>query len=97
MNGCTVAEICGSRGSKRAILGRSEACFEAQRAGLSIAEIADRVHLSQTPCWKRIQKLEAYLGLKLLDRTTRRVDLTAVGREFLANPDLPARLAAHLL
>ena len=39
MNGCTVAEICGSRGSKRAILGRSEACFEAQRAGLSIAEI----------------------------------------------------------
>jgi Lrp/AsnC family transcriptional regulator len=31
-------------------------------ASLSIAEIADRVHLSQTPCWKRIQKLEA-LGI----------------------------------
>jgi Lrp/AsnC family transcriptional regulator len=28
-------------------------------ASLSIAEIADRVNLSQTPCWKRIQKLEA--------------------------------------
>ena len=28
-------------------------------ASLSIAEIANRVHLSQTPCWKRIQKLEA--------------------------------------
>lgn len=28
-------------------------------ASLSIAEIADRVHLSPTPCWKRIQKLEA--------------------------------------
>lgn len=27
-------------------------------ATLSIAEIADRVGLSQTPCWKRIQKLE---------------------------------------
>lgn len=27
-------------------------------ASLSIAEIADRVGLSQTPCWKRIQKLE---------------------------------------
>lgn len=26
---------------------------------LSIAELADRVGLSQTPCWKRIQKLEA--------------------------------------
>ena len=27
-------------------------------AGLSIAEIAQKVGLSQTPCWKRIQKLE---------------------------------------
>jgi Lrp/AsnC family transcriptional regulator len=26
---------------------------------LSIAEIADRVGLSQTPCWKRIQRLES--------------------------------------
>jgi Lrp/AsnC family transcriptional regulator len=26
---------------------------------ISIAELADRVGLSQTPCWKRIQKLEA--------------------------------------
>ena len=28
-------------------------------ATLSIAEMADRVGLSATPCWKRIQKLEA--------------------------------------
>jgi Lrp/AsnC family transcriptional regulator len=28
-------------------------------ATTSIAQIADRVGLSQTPCWKRIQKLEA--------------------------------------
>src|ERR687893_2790227 len=27
-------------------------------ATLAIAEVADRVGLSQTPCWKRIQKLE---------------------------------------
>ncbi len=27
-------------------------------ASISIAELADRVGLSQTPCWKRIQKLE---------------------------------------
>jgi Lrp/AsnC family transcriptional regulator len=26
---------------------------------LSIAEVADRVGLSQTPCWKRIQRLES--------------------------------------
>lgn len=25
---------------------------------LSIAEVAERIHLSTTPCWKRIQKLE---------------------------------------
>eukprot|EP01037_Dinobryon_pediforme_P012161 gene12161-12248_t len=31
-------------------------------ASLSIAEMAHRVGLSQTPCWKRIQKLEA-LGI----------------------------------
>lgn len=30
-----------------------------QDATLPIAQIADRVGLSQTPCWKRIQKLEA--------------------------------------
>jgi Lrp/AsnC family transcriptional regulator len=28
-------------------------------AALPVAEIAKRVHLSQTPCWRRIQKLEA--------------------------------------
>lgn len=27
-------------------------------ATLSIAEVAGRIHLSTTPCWKRIQKLE---------------------------------------
>ena len=27
-------------------------------ASLSIAEVASRVNLSQTPCWRRIQKLE---------------------------------------
>jgi len=30
-----------------------------QNATLSIAQIAERVGLSPTPCWKRIQKLEA--------------------------------------
>ena len=27
-------------------------------AGMTVKEIAERVHLSTTPCWKRIQKLE---------------------------------------
>jgi Lrp/AsnC family transcriptional regulator len=30
-----------------------------QDATLPVAQLADRVGLSQTPCWKRIQKLEA--------------------------------------
>ena len=29
-------------------------------ASLSVAEIGDRVGLSSTPCWKRIQRLEAH-------------------------------------
>jgi len=28
-------------------------------ASLAVAEVASRVNLSQTPCWRRIQKLEA--------------------------------------
>src|SRR5947209_12554078 len=30
-----------------------------QDASLSVAEVGSRVGLSSTPCWKRIQKLEA--------------------------------------
>ncbi len=33
------------------------ACLQ-QDAGLSVAEVAERVGLSTTPCWRRIQKLE---------------------------------------
>jgi Lrp/AsnC family transcriptional regulator len=34
-------------------------CILQDDASLSVAEIAARVGLSQTPCWKRIQRLEA--------------------------------------
>lgn len=30
-----------------------------QDASMAVAEIASRVNLSQTPCWRRIQRLEA--------------------------------------
>ncbi|MGV8825868.1 LysR family transcriptional regulator [Methylibium petroleiphilum] len=43
---------------------------------------AEAVHISQPAFSRRIDKLEAALGVRLLDRTTRRVSLTAVGREF---------------
>jgi DNA-binding transcriptional LysR family regulator len=43
---------------------------------------AAAVHISQPAFSRRIDKLEQALGVRLLDRTTRRVALTAVGREF---------------
>lgn len=43
---------------------------------------AESVHISQPAFSRRIDKLEQSLGVRLLDRTTRRVNLTAVGRDF---------------
>jgi DNA-binding transcriptional LysR family regulator len=43
---------------------------------------AEMIHLSQPALTRRIQKLEATLGVPLLDRATRRPQLTSVGRDF---------------
>jgi DNA-binding transcriptional LysR family regulator len=43
---------------------------------------AEAVHISQPAFSRRIDKLEQALGVRLLDRTTRRVSLTGVGRDF---------------
>ncbi|MEX3955151.1 LysR family transcriptional regulator [Trinickia sp. EG282A] len=48
----------------------------------SFRKAAEAVHLSQPAYSRRIDKLERALGVRLLERTTRRVKLTAVGREF---------------
>ena len=59
------------------------------RAFLSVAELesfhgaATALNLSQPALSRRIQKLEAAIGAPLLERTTRRVAITAVGRELL--------------
>ena len=63
--------------------------FDGIQAFVLVAELggfsraADRLHLTQTALTRRIQKLEAYLSVRLLDRTTRSVQLTVVGRDFL--------------
>lgn len=44
---------------------------------------ADKLHLTQPGLSRRIQKLEQSLGVELLHRTTRSVELTGVGRQFL--------------
>ena len=48
----------------------------------SFRAAAESIHLSQPAFSRRIDKLEEALGVRLLDRTTRRVTLTAVGRDF---------------
>lgn len=49
----------------------------------SFRAAADDMHLSQPALSRRIESLESVLGARLLERTTRRVCLTNVGRVFL--------------
>ncbi|WP_251865637.1 LysR family transcriptional regulator [Achromobacter sp. Marseille-Q4962] len=49
----------------------------------SFRAAAEDLHLSQPALSRRIDKLEDLLGARLLERTTRRVALTSVGRVFL--------------
>lgn len=44
---------------------------------------ADRLQMAQPPLSQAIRKLEADLGVELLSRTTRRVELTAAGTAYL--------------
>ncbi|MBW0103622.1 LysR substrate-binding domain-containing protein [Pseudonocardia sp. KRD291] len=46
---------------------------------------AERLHMAQSPLSQAIRQLESQVGATLLDRTTRRVDLTAAGEAFLAD------------
>jgi DNA-binding transcriptional LysR family regulator len=48
----------------------------------SFRKAAEYVHISQPAFSRRIEKLEQALGTKLLERTTRKVNLTVVGRDF---------------
>lgn len=58
------------------------------RALLAVAKLgsfraaAVELHISQPALSRRIEKLETALGVRLIDRTTRSVNLTDVGREF---------------
>ena len=44
---------------------------------------AAELHITQTALSRRLQTLEAYLGVKLIARTTRSVELTRTGADFL--------------
>lgn len=65
------------------------ASFEDLRAFVHVAEqgrfvqAADGLNITQSALSRRLQKLEEVVGARLLDRTSRRVGLTAVGEAFL--------------
>lgn len=49
----------------------------------SFQRAANELHISQTAVTRRLQNLETHLGVKLIERTTRTVALTATGSDFL--------------
>lgn len=49
----------------------------------SFQAAADSLFLSQTGVTRRLQTLEEFLGVKLIERTTRTVALTSTGQDFL--------------
>ena len=63
--------------------------FDGLQAFVCVAELgsfvkaAQQLHLTQTALTRRIQKLETLLDTRLLNRTTRKVELTSMGRDFL--------------
>lgn len=49
----------------------------------SFSRAAEALHITQTALSRRVQNLEAFLGVKLVERTTRSVALTRIGLDFL--------------
>ncbi len=75
--------------------------FDGIQAFVTVAELgafnkaADKLNITQAALTRRIQKLESYLALKLIDRTTRHMELTLVGKDFLPKARTLVHEMAH--